>query len=231
MDTLLEVTGLSGGYGGSRVVRDLSFKVAAGEVVALLGANGAGKTTTLLTLAGALPALGGKISWLGSEKRTSLYRRSKQGLSLVEERSVFMRLTTQRNLQLGRGCDVPRALELFPELEPLLGRRAGLLSGGEQQILTLARALARSPRLLLADELSHGLAPQTTAKLFRAVRAAADDGLGTLLVEQHVPGVMGIADRLIVLRQGEIVYEGSASDASGRMDEIQSYYLSRGGEV
>jgi branched-chain amino acid transport system ATP-binding protein len=143
---------------------------------------------------------------------------------VTEERSVFMRLNAADNLRVG-GADTARALELFPVLRPLLRRRAGLLSGGEQQILTLARALARDPEVLLADELSLGLAPLVVDRLLAAVRRAADGGVGVLLVEQHVEKALAVADRVYVLRQGRIEFRGSAEEARRDLDAIAATYL------
>ena len=224
-DPLLEARGLHCGYGTVEIVRDLSLEVRAGEVVALLGANGAGKTTTLLTLAGELKPLGGEVHFRGGTWTAPLYKRARQGMAFVtEERSVFPNLTTRQNLGVGR-ADIDQVTTLFPELTPLMSRRAGLLSGGEQQMLTLGRALARQPTLLLADELSLGLAPKTVARLLRAVRAAADTGVGALLVEQHVHRVLDIADRVYLLHQGRIEFSGTGAEARSNIDEIQATYL------
>lgn len=225
MTPLLEARGLHAGYGEVTVVRDLSLRVASGEVVALLGANGAGKTTTLLALAGELKALKGEVIWKGARARGPLHRRARDGLSYVtEERSIFPKLTTRQNLAVGR-ADVQKATALFPELGQLMSRRAGLLSGGEQQMLTLGRALARPTALLLTDELSLGLAPKTVGRLLRAVRAAADAGVGALLVEQHVHRVLEIADRVYLLHQGRVAFEGTAAEARRNLNEIQTHYL------
>ena len=161
MTALIEARQISAGYGGVEIVHDLSLEVQAGEVVALLGANGAGKTTTLLTLAGELAPLGGEVLMDGERTTAPLHRRARKGLAFVtEERSIFPKLTTRQNLAVAR-ADVEQATALFPELVPLMSRRSSLLSGGEAQMLTLSRALARAPSLLLADELSLGLAPKT----------------------------------------------------------------------
>jgi branched-chain amino acid transport system ATP-binding protein len=211
---------MSAGYHGHPVVHDVDLEVHAGEVVALLGPNGAGKTTTLMTLAGAFPAISGEVVFDGHRTKAPLHRRARRGLGIVtEERSIFPQLTTAENLRVGR-CDVEAALEFFPELSPLLRRRAGLLSGGEQQMLTLARALARKPRLMLADELSLGLAPLMVTRLLQAVRHAADTtGVGVLLVEQHVRQALRVADRVYVLRRGSIVLQGKADEVAGRLEE------------
>jgi branched-chain amino acid transport system ATP-binding protein len=167
-----------------------------------------------------LPALAGTITLLGKETTAPLYGRARDGVALVpEERSVFMRLSTLDNIRVGR-CRVEDVLALFPELQPLLSRRAGLLSGGEQQMLTLGRALARKPTLLLADELSLGLAPLIVERLLEAVRRAADErGIGVVLVEQHVRRVLQVADRVYVMRGGGIVLQGKVAEVAGQLEE------------
>ena len=228
MTAVLAARGLFAGYGGITVVRDLNLEVAPGEVLAILGPNGAGKTTTLRTLAGSLPPLDGQVEIDGSATRAPLHRRARQGLGFVtEERSVFSTLTTRQNLQVGRGCDLAKTITMFPELEPLLGRRAGLLSGGEQQMVALGRALARPLKVLLADELSLGLAHKVVDRLLLAVRQAADEGLAVVLVEQHVARVLKIADRAIVLRQGVVEIEGTAASVRERLTDIEELYLAR----
>jgi len=228
MSALIEARGLSVGYGGATVVRDLDLEVSPGEVVALLGPNGAGKTTTLLALAGELRPAAGEVVWNGSARSAPLHRRARQGLAFVpEERSVFRGLTTRQNIAIGRGCDAGRVGELFPELVPIMGRRGGLLSGGEQQMLAVGRALGRPTKLLLADELSLGLAPKTVGRLLKAVRAAADEGMGALVVEQHVHRVLEVAYRVYLLRNGRLELTLTAREARVRLDEIQDHYLTR----
>jgi branched-chain amino acid transport system ATP-binding protein len=228
---LLETRGLFAGYGEISVVADLDIEVGPGEVVALLGPNGAGKSTTLLTLAGELAPLGGSVSVFGRTNAGPLHRRAQNGLAFVtEERSVFMRMSTAQNLRVGR-CAVNEALELFPELRNLLSRRAGLLSGGEQQMLTVARALARRPKLFLGDELSLGLAPIVVGRLLEAVRRAANNGVGCLLVEQHVHRVLDIADRVYVLQRGRLEFSGRAADARRHLAQIEAAYLTGGTSV
>ena len=224
---LLEARGLNAGYGKVQVVHGLNLVVRPGEVVALLGPNGAGKTTSLLTLSGDLPALGGEVRWLGHATVSPLHVRARQGLGLVsEERSVFPQLTVRDNLKVG-GSDAAEALRLFPELGKLARQKVGLLSGGEQQMLSLARILARRPKVLLADELSLGLAPLVVNRLFEAVRAAADGGLGVLLVEQHVSKALQYSDRVYMLRRGEVVISGLTSELD--MQVIEAAYLSSSG--
>ncbi|HTE62338.1 MAG TPA: ABC transporter ATP-binding protein [Solirubrobacteraceae bacterium] len=229
MTALLEAEGLCAGYNGQPVVRDLDLEVQQGEVVALFGPNGAGKTTTLLTLAGELQAIGGAVRIDGRPAPAALHRRARNGLSFVtEERSVFMEMTVDENLRVAR-LDRAKVLELFPELEPLMGRRAGLLSGGEQQMLTLGRALARDPRLLMVDELSLGLAPLIVRRLLDALRRAADAGVGVLLVEQHVDQALKQADRVYVMERGLVVLKGPKSEVADRVHEIEASYLGAAG--
>jgi len=208
---ILQVEGLYAGYGDLAAVRDLNLVVHAGEIVALLGPNGAGKTTTLLTLAGAIPSLGGKVMWNGKATSASLHRRVRSGMGFIpEERSVISKLTVRENLRLGRGS-VNDAVRYFPQLEPLLRRSAGLLSGGEQQMLTLARCLASKPSLMLVDELSLGLAPIVVKSLLSALRSAATEtGTAVLMVEQQVHRALSVADRWYLLRHGHLVGSGDA---------------------
>lgn len=223
---LLEAVGITAGYDGIPALRGVSLHVRPGEVVALLGANGAGKTTTLLTLAGEVPLQSGEVRWCGAKSRGPLFKRARHGLGLLtEERSLFMGLTVQENLRLGRG-PVGRALDTMPELRELITRRAGLLSGGQQQMLTLARALAGDFKVLMLDEFSLGLAPIIVRRLLSLLReAVAEQNLGVLLVEQHVASALRFSDRAVVLRQGEIVLEGDSDQLRGRMDEIARAYL------
>lgn len=226
MGILIEAKSMSAGYLGQPVVRGVDLQVHEGQVVTLLGPNGAGKTTTLLTLAGELAPLEGSVEFYGRPAPHGLHRRAGSGMSFVtEERSVFMELTVEENLRVGR-CDMDEVLRLFPELKVLIKRRAGLLSGGEQQMLTLGRSLARKPKVLLIDELSLGLAPLVVTRLLTAVREAADQsGIGILLIEQHVDQAMKIADHVYVMERGRIVLEGPAAEVATRVQEIEVSYL------
>jgi branched-chain amino acid transport system ATP-binding protein len=225
--TVLEGRGLSAGYGSVMVLRDLDLHINAGEVVALIGPNGAGKTTTLLTLAGEITPTTGEVHLLGEPTTASMDKRCRNGLGFVtEERSVIMELTAAENLRLA-GVDASDAFGLFPALEPLRNRKAGLLSGGEQQMLTLARALGRKPKVLLADEMSMGLAPLIVARLLEELRRAADErGVGVLLVEQHVRHALDVADRVYVMQRGRIRITGTAAEIRGQLHEIEAAYLS-----
>jgi branched-chain amino acid transport system ATP-binding protein len=223
---VLSCTGMSAGYHGVAAVSELDLEVRAGEVVALVGANGAGKSTTLSVLAGLAKPLSGTVSFLGSTKFEPAHVRARRGLTMVaDDRSVLRTLTAEDNLRLGAG-GVDTAVQLFPELVPLLKKRAVLLSGGEQQMLSLGRALSKKPAALLADEVSLGLAPQVTQRLHRAIRAAADiHGTAVVLVEQKVRLTMKLADRIVVLRGGRKVLEGAPADIEQDLELLEQQFL------
>jgi branched-chain amino acid transport system ATP-binding protein len=230
---VISVRGMSTGYAGQPVVHELSFEVRPGEVLCLLGPNGAGKTTTMLALAGELPLLGGEVSFAGIKPKAPLYKRARNGMAYVtEERSVFKGLSLKDNLRIG-GVDVEEAVALFPELGRRMTVRGGLLSGGEQQMLTLARALGRKPKLLLADELSLGLAPLVVDRLLQAVRRAADErGTAVVMVEQHAHKALHYTDHAIVMRRGLVALDLSGAEARHRIGEVEQAYLtSTGAEI
>jgi branched-chain amino acid transport system ATP-binding protein len=233
-EALLVVEHLDAGYQGVPVVRDLSLTVNAGEVVALLGPNGAGKTTTLLTVSALLPALRGDVLVFGkSVRRQKPFALARAGLGHVtEDRSLFSELTVRENLRLGchgRSGDLDMVNDFFPQLRQLMGRRAGLLSGGEQQMLALARAIASKPRLLLLDEMSLGLAPVIVERLLPIVRdVAVATGSGVLLVEQHVELALEVSDRAYVLAHGDLVLEDDAKNLLHNKAMLEASYM---GEV
>jgi branched-chain amino acid transport system ATP-binding protein len=223
---IFEAKKLDVGYGEIPVLHGITLHVKEGEMVALLGANGAGKTTTLLALAGELRPRRGLATFHRASASDGLARRAQLGLGFVtEERSVFMELTCLENLRLGRGS-VEAALEFMPELKALLRRKAGLLSGGEQQMLSLARVVASRPVAIMADELSLGLAPLIVDRLMAALQQAARAGIAVLVVEQHVRKALTVCDRAYVLRQGTMVLEGDSSSMLSRINDIEDSYLS-----
>jgi branched-chain amino acid transport system ATP-binding protein len=219
---VVEVEGLDAGYNGNPVVRDLTLHVGEAEVVALLGANGAGKTTTLSTIAGLQRPLAGRIRMDSQDiAGKSAYRLARAGLSLVPEgRALFASLTTREN----RSHD--DVLDLLPELRKCLDRKAGLLSGGEQQMLAVGRAIARRPRVLLIDEMSLGLAPVVVERLLPVLRRVADElRTAVLLVEQHVALALEIADRGYVMAHGRLILESPAARLRTRRDLLKACYL------
>jgi branched-chain amino acid transport system ATP-binding protein len=228
---MLEVSGLSAGYNGIAVVRDLNLVVGAGEVVALLGSNGAGKTTTLSAIAGLIKPLAGSVTFDGEQiAGESAHRVARRGLALVpEDRALFNDLTTRENLRVARSRTTTSdddVLDLLPELRKCLNRKAGLLSGGEQQMLAVGRALVGKPRMLIVDEMSLGLAPVVVERLLPVLRAAADSfGSGVLVVEQHLSLALDVAERAYVLAQGRLVVQGRTSDLRTQRDLLMACYL------
>jgi branched-chain amino acid transport system ATP-binding protein len=227
---VLEVDGLAAGYVGSPVVRDLGFALAPGQVLALLGPNGAGKTTALLAISGLLGRSAGSVTVAGSTIASGKPRATaKAGLAFVpDDRALFRTLTVMDNLRLACRSkqDVDRTLDLFPRLTERLNVAAGLLSGGEQQMLAIGRALVQQPKVLLIDELSMGLAPVIVQSLLPIIRQVADEtGTAVVLVEQHVRLALGIADEAIVLAHGSAVLTGPASDLLAHPERVEAAYL------
>jgi branched-chain amino acid transport system ATP-binding protein len=230
-EPVLVLEKLTAGYEEAAVIRDIDLAVAEGEVVALLGANGAGKTTTLRTISGIVKPMSGRVEFGSVDlEGMSISRRARMGIAHVpENRGLFFGLTVAEHFRLGsRGerLDTEAAYRYFPALAELKDRRCGLLSGGEQQMLAVGRALARHPRLLLLDELSLGLAPLVVEGLLPVVREyAVDSGCGVLLVEQHVQLALEIADRGCVLSHGEVVMHDSAEVLRRDRDLLMASYF------
>ncbi len=229
------VENLTAGYNGMAVVRDLSITADFGTVTALLGANGAGKTTTLLAIAGSLRPMGGRIFVMGrSTERRACHQVVRMGLSMVPEtRGLVYEMTVGENLRLHVKRRVRQRademFDLFPPLRGLGSRRAGLLSGGEQQMLALACAISAGSRILLIDELSHGLAPIVVETLLPTVQTLARErGIAVLLVEQQVDAALRVADFVYVLNRGRVVMAGSSADIGDRSEVVEASYLGLG---
>ncbi|OAA22306.1 branched-chain amino acid transport system ATP-binding protein [Frankia sp. EI5c] len=228
--TALALAGLSAGYRGVPAIRDIDLRVAAGRILALLGPNGAGKTTTLLAAAGLLTPLAGTVTALGKPVTGHVERTARAGVSLIpDNRGVFHRLTVAENLRLaGSRADLDQALARFPQLRGLLGRRCGLLSGGEQQTLAIAKTLMRKPRVLLIDELSMGLSPIAIQGILPVLRELADETkVAIVLVEQHIDQALSIADDAVVLHHGRVALSGPADALRDDRDQIRRAYFGR----
>jgi urea transport system ATP-binding protein len=222
----LTIAGLNQYYGGSHILRDLSFEVPAGKVTALLGRNGVGKTTLLKTLMGLVSAATGSVRF-GAQDLTAAtpYQRARAGIGYVPQgREIFPRLTVAENLEMGlatrpRGARLPdRVFEMFPVLKQMLNRRGGDLSGGQQQQLAIGRALAMGPRLLILDEPTEGIQPSIIKDIERAIAQLAASGeMAILLVEQYYDFARTLADQYLVMERGEIVARGDGRnmDADG----------------
>jgi branched-chain amino acid transport system ATP-binding protein len=233
---MLEVSGLQVDYGAIRAVHDVSLTLAEGELVTLLGANGAGKSSTLMCIAGALPATAGTIRLEGADVTSARPEAMvRKGVATVPEtRDVFPDLTVDENLQLGaytRRADAggvaedrARMFEMFPVLAERTGQPAGTLSGGEQQMLVIARAMMSRPRFLLLDEPSLGLAPTIVDQIFDMIATLKRSGLTILLVEQNASKALAVADRAYVMRLGKIEAEGTASEIAAATD-LKALYL------
>ena len=231
-DPILSVTGLDVRYGSSQALFDLSLEAGAGSVVAVLGANGAGKSTLARAISGLVPAAAGEIHFDGGTiSGLHAHEIRRRGLTYIPEgRGIFPGLSVNENLRMAvaqlkrseRADAVTRAIELFPVLGQRRSQRAGSLSGGEQQMLALARALAVPPKLIIADEMSLGLAPIVTESVFQALGQARDMGITILLIEQFVHRALKLADSCVILARGQVSWTGAAADAG---DAVLERYL------
>ena len=218
---LLKVTNLKVAYGGIQAVKGIDFEVKEGELVSLIGSNGAGKTTTMKAVTGTLPINQGDIEYLGKSIRgKGAWDMVREGLAMVPEgRGVFMRMTITENLQMGAyirddkaeiAADIEKMFTIFPRLRERKDQLAGTMSGGEQQMLAMGRALMSRPKVLLLDEPSMGLSPIMVDKIFEVIRDVAAQGVTILLVEQNASRALGIADRGYVMESGLITMSGDA---------------------
>jgi branched-chain amino acid transport system ATP-binding protein len=235
MSTLLQVKDLKVAYGGIHAVKGIDLEVKQGELVALIGANGAGKTTTLKTLMGMVKPAGGEIIFDGkSTAKLPAHDYVKQGLVMVPEgRGIFSRLTVEENLMMGAysrndkaeiANDMERVYQLFPRLKERYKQLAGTLSGGEQQMVAMGRAIMSRPKLLLLDEPSMGLAPIIVQKIFEIIKMIAAEGVTMLLVEQNAKLALQTADRGYVMESGKVTFSDKA-DALLANEKVQQAYL------
>lgn len=230
---ILEVDNIYTSYGLSQVLFGISLKINEGEIVCLLGRNGVGKTTTLRSIMGLTPPHSGSIKWKGKDITAKpSYKIANMGIGFVpEDRRIFSDLTVWENLDVaikssgktGLNWTMERVFELFPALEPLRNRRGGFLSGGEQQMLTIARALMGNPQLLLLDEPSEGLAPVVVQHLEEQISKLRNEGMTILLSEQNNQFSLDLSDRLYILEKGEIRYEGSAAEFLKDEESYKAY--------
>ena len=237
---LLEVEGLCVNYGRIEAIRDISFGVPEGSVVTLIGANGAGKTTTMKTVSGLRPVRAGRVVFNGKDVTdVPAHQRVELGITQSPEgRGVFPGMTVMENLEMGAytrkdrkataAKDLERVFALFPRLSERASQMAGTMSGGEQQMLAIGRALMGHPKLLLLDEPSMGLAPKLIAQIFSIIREIHEQGTTILLVEQNASQALKAADHAYILETGEIVREGSGAEL-GADDSVRAAYL--GGDV
>jgi branched-chain amino acid transport system ATP-binding protein len=232
---MLRVTGLSAHYGRAHILDDVALEVGAGEVVVLLGRNGAGKSTTMKAIMGLVPPSAGSVRFLGDEiAGRESFEIARRGLGYVpEERRIFSELTVMENLEVGRRAPPPgaapwtpeRLFVLFPSLGGMRDRPGGRMSGGEQQMLTIARTLMGNPRLVLLDEPSEGLAPVVVERMAEAIRALKAEGLSILLSEQNLHFARAVSDRATIIEKGRIRWSGTIPELMAA-DAVREQYLS-----
>lgn len=236
-DVLLEVRDLHAGYGTARILTGVDLTVRTGEIVAVLGSNGAGKSTLARTLCGLVPVTAGSITFKGVDvTRASAQEMARAGLAyLPEGRGVFPGLSVADNLQMWamplprreRGAYGDRVFDIFPVLRERRAQQAGSLSGGEQQMLSLARAFVASPTLLIADEMSLGLAPKMVEVVFDGLARVAAEGITVMMIEQFVHRALALATTCVLVRRGRIAWQGPAADAG---EEVVGHYLGQAEE-
>ncbi|MDA1310561.1 MAG: ABC transporter ATP-binding protein [Proteobacteria bacterium] len=228
----LEVQSIHTSYGLSQVLFGVSFDVEPGQVVSLIGRNGVGKTTTMRSIIGLTPASSGKIIFEGADiTQMPAYKISRMGVGFVpEERRIFPQLSVWENLDIarrassdGKGWDEERVFALFPDLRDIQSRPGGVLSGGQQQMLTIARSLMNNPRLLLLDEPSEGLAPKVVEDLRDQIKILKDSGLSIVLAEQNLSFVMYLSDRCHILEKGEVKFSGTPADLKAKPEILEQY--------
>jgi branched-chain amino acid transport system ATP-binding protein len=234
MSALLDIRQLRSGYGRAEVLRGVDVTVNEGEIVALLGSNGAGKSTLNNTVCGIVPAWGGEVHFEGRRLTRAHYREVVQAglIQVPEGRKIFPNLTVRENLELGsftrararRAQNLAKVYATFPRLQERVTQKAGSMSGGEQQMLAIGRALMAEPRLLILDEPSLGLSPLLVEELFSLIRRLHDEGLAVLLVEQNVGQSLEIADRAYVLENGAVRFQGLPAELLAS-DELRRAYL------
>lgn len=234
MSAFLSVQGLQASYGHAQALFDISFDVAEGEVVTLLGRNGMGRSTTVKCLFGMLPVRGGSVSVAGARvDHLPSHRIARQGLALVPEgRQVFPNLSVEENLVAtarddkkgaGRRWDLQRVYSFFPRLKERRSNLGSQLSGGEQQMLAIGRALMTNPRLLVLDEATEGLAPVIRNEIWRALAELKKDGLSQIVIDKNVKALLGLADRHVVIEKGRVVWGGTSAELQGQPEIVHQY--------
>ncbi|MBN9426110.1 MAG: ABC transporter ATP-binding protein [Burkholderiales bacterium] len=231
--SLLQVRGLQAGYAGSQVLFGIDFEVDNGEVLTLLGRNGMGKTTTVKCLSGLLKPAGGTIEFNGQQvQRSPAYRIGRAGLGLVPEgRQVFPTLTVRENLIAtastrnagARPWTLERVFELFPRLRERTSQPAGKMSGGEQQMLAIGRALMTNPKLLILDEATEGLAPLVRQEIWNCLAQLKQEGLAMIVVDKHLKALLPLANRHVIIEKGRVAWSGSGAELTGQPELVHRY--------